>query len=251
MTVEPKIAVFFDFENLALGVKEARYKEFEISKILQRLVEKGKIIIKRAYADWESYSKYKRTLHECGVELIYVPRRSYSGKNSADIRLVVDTLDYCFSKDHIDIFVVASGDSDFTSLVTKLRENNKIVIGLGVKNSTSPILIDNCDEFIFYEDVVSPPKKKWKLNAKMSKQKTEAFTKVLEAIDALVREDKDVIFASMVKQTIKRKYPDFYEGYYNYDSFSQLLVDMSKSGVIDIEKEKKSGGFLITAYKEK
>lgn len=247
---EAKLAVFFDFENLALGVRDAKYSTFDVSSINQRLVEKGKIIIKRAYADWEAFAKYKRQLHEAGIDLVYVPKRAYSGKNSADIKLVVDVMDFCFSKEHIDIFIIASGDSDFTPLASKLRENNKIVIGLGVKNSTSPLLIENCDEFIFYEDVVRPPSKKKQFSDKVPKKKQEAFSKVLDAIHALVREDKDIIFASMVKQTIKRKNPDFYEGNYNYNTFSALLVDMDKHDLIDIEKEKKSGGYLITAYQE-
>ncbi len=251
MAEEPKLAVFFDWENLALGIKEARYKSLDLNCILQRLVEKGRIVVKRAYADWEAYSKEKRALHEAGVELVYVPRRDYSGKNSADIRMVVDAMDLCFSKDYIDIFVLASGDSDFTPLVAKLRENNKTVIGLGVKNSTSKLLVENCDEFLFYDDLVRQTKAKApKISAKVPPRKAEGFRRVLEAIDALVREDKEVIWASMVKQTIKRKYPDFNEGYYGYHSFSQMLEDMRKYGLIEIEKDRKSGTFIITGYRE-
>jgi uncharacterized protein (TIGR00288 family) len=250
MSDEQKLALFFDFENLALGIREARYASFDLDRILQRLVEKGRIVVERAYADWETYAKEKRRLHEGGVELIYVPHRDYSGKNSADIRMVVDALDLCFSKEHIDIFVLASGDSDFTPLVAKLRENDKKVIGLGVKNSTSKLLVDNCDEFIFYEDLVRQSTKKPRITAKIPKQKVEAFSRVIDAIDALVREDKDVIWASMVKQTIKRKHPDFNEGYYGFHSFSQLLEDMRKNRLIELEKDTRSGGFVVTGYQE-
>ena len=159
MNDERKLAVFIDFENIALGVREAKYKSFEISLVLTRLVEKGKIMVKRAYADWEKYPAYKRPFHEAAIELIEIPRRSYSGKNSADIRMVVDAMDLSASKEHIDTFVIASGDSDFSPLVSKLRENNKFVIGLGVKNSSSELLVANCDEFIYYEDLVRGIKK--------------------------------------------------------------------------------------------
>ena len=250
MSDEAKLALFFDFENLALGIREARYPSFELNPILQRLVEKGKIVFKRAYADWETYSKDKRPLHEGGVELIYVPKRDYSGKNSADIRMVVDAMDLCYSKEHIDIFVVASGDSDFTPLVAKLRENDKTVIGLGVKNSTSKLLVENCDEFIFYEDLVRKKEKRSRLGAQIPKKKAEAFTRVMDAIEALVREDKEIIWASMVKQTIKRKFPDFNEGYYGFSSFSQLLSEMQKGRLVEIEKDSRSGGFVITGYQE-
>ncbi len=250
MSDEYKLAVYFDFENIALGVKDANYPSFEIGPIIQRLVEKGRIIVKRAYADWESYQDYKRPLHEAGVELIYVPKRRYSGKNSADIRMVVDALDLCYSKDHVNFFVIASGDSDFTPLVSKLRENDKIVIGLGVKNSTSPLFVENCDEFIFYEDIVRLKQKRSTIDAKVPAKQAEAFQRILDAIEALARESKDVIWASMVKQTIKRKHPDFDEGYYGYGSFSQLISAMSETGLVEIEKDKKSGGFVITAYKE-
>jgi len=251
MVDEPKLALFFDWENLALGLKEAKYSSLDLNCVLQRLVEKGRIVVKRAYADWGAYGKDRKMLHEAGVELVYVPRREYSGKNSADIRMVVDAMDLCFSKDYIDIFVLASGDSDFTPLVAKLRENNKTVIGLGVKNSTSKLLVENCDEFIFYDDLVRQTRSKApKINVRVPKKKAEAFHRVLEAIDALVREDKEVIWASMVKQTIKRKHPDFSESYYGYHSFSQMLEDMRKYGLIELERDRKSGTFFITAYRE-
>jgi uncharacterized protein (TIGR00288 family) len=250
MSVEPKLALFFDFDNLALGIKEARYTAFDLKCVLQRLVEKGRIVFKRAYADWEHFAKEKRPLHEGGVELIYVPRREYSGKNSADIRMVVDAMDLCSSKEHIDIFVLASGDSDFTPLVLKLKENAKTVIGLGVRNSTSKLLIENCDEFIFYDDLVKPTRPRARLSPKVPKNKAEVFGHVLEAIEALVREDKDVVWGSMVKQTIKRKQPDFNEASYGYRAFSQLLTDMRDHGLIQLERDERSGGFVITGYQE-
>ena len=250
MSDESKLAVYFDFENIALGVKEARYPSFEIGPLLQRLVEKGRVVVKRAYADWEGWQEHKRPLHEAGVELIYVPKRAYSGKNSADIRMVVDAMELCYSKEYVNLFVIASGDSDFTPLVAKLRENDKTVIGLGVKNSTSPLFVENCDEFIFYEDIVRLKQKRSSIDAKVPEKKAEAFQRTLDAIEALAREGKDVIWGSMVKQTIKRKHPDFDEGYYGYNAFSTLLTDMQKTGLVEVEKDQKSGGFIITAYKE-
>jgi uncharacterized protein (TIGR00288 family) len=252
MAEETKIALFFDFDNLALGIREAKYSSFDLRCILQRLVEKGRIVVKRAYADWEHFTKEKRPLHEGGVELIYVPRREYSGKNSADIRMVVDAMDLCFSKEHIDMFVLASGDSDFTPLVAKLKENAKTVIGLGVRNSTSKLLIDNCDEFIFYDDLVKQThaRPRQRLSAKVPKTKADVFQLVLDAIEGLVREDKGVIWASVVKQTIKRKNPDFNESAHGYNSFSQLMSDMRQHGLIQLEKDERSGGFVVTAYQE-
>jgi uncharacterized protein (TIGR00288 family) len=192
---EAKIALFIDFENIALGVREAKYKTFEIMKILERLVEKGKIVHKKAYADWESYGKYKQPFHEAAIELIEVPRKHYSGKNSADIRMVVDALDLCYSKDHISVFAIASGDSDFSPLVSKLKENDKYVIGVGVKNSSSDLLIENCDEFIFYEDLVRESTRA-PLDHKvrdLPKKQKEAYERILDAIQALQRENKEVI----------------------------------------------------------
>jgi len=245
---EAKIALFMDFENIALGVREARYKSFEISKVLERLVEKGKIVYKKAYADWEAYGKYKQPFHEAGIELIEVPRTSYSGKNSADIRMVVDAMDLCYSKDHINVFAVASGDSDFSPLVSKLKENDKYVIGVGVKNSTSNLLLENCDEFIFYEDLVreaaSPPLQN-KLRELPKKQK-EAFERILDAIQALLRENKEVIWGSMVKQTIKRKHPEFNEEYHGYRSFSQLLEDAQARNILHLKKDARSGSYIVS-----
>ncbi|HZN60478.1 MAG TPA: NYN domain-containing protein [Planctomycetota bacterium] len=245
---EAKIAFFMDFENIALGVREAKYKTFEVSKVLERLVEKGKIVHKKAYADWETYAKYKQPLHESAIELVEVPRKSYSGKNSADIRMVVDALDLCYSKDHISVFAIGSGDSDFSPLVSKLKENDKYVIGVGVKNSTSNLLIENCDEFIFYEDLVREPKvnpQHSKLREMPKKQK-EYLERILDALQALLREDKEVIWGSMIKQTIKRKHPEFNEEYYGFRSFSQLLEDAQAHGILTLKKDARSGSYVVT-----
>ena len=244
---EAKIALFMDFENIALGVREAKYKTFEISKVLERLVEKGKIIYKKAYADWEGYGKYKRPFHEAAIELIEVPRTRYSGKNSADIRMVVDAMDLCYSKDHINVFAVASGDSDFSPLVSKLKENDKYVIGVGVKNSTSDLLIENCDEFIFYEDLVRETitSSGGKLQNLPKKQK-EAFERLMNAMHALLREDKEIIWGSMIKQSINRKYPQFNEKYYGSRSFSQLLEDAQESELLTLKKDTRSGSYVVS-----
>ncbi|MBN1418145.1 MAG: NYN domain-containing protein [Planctomycetes bacterium] len=249
MSEESKLALFFDFENLALGIKETKEKTFDVNLVLERLVEKGRIVLKKAYADWEVYAKYKRPFHEAAVELIYIPRKAISGKNSADIRLCVDALDVCHSKEHIDIFVIASGDSDFSPLVSKLRENNKQVIGLGVKNSTSALLIDNCDEFIFYEDLARRHQKR-PIFRNLPEKKAEAFRRLVDAVLALQRENKEVIWSSMVKQTIQRKHPEFDEGYYGFSTFSRLLEDAEKEHVIQLEKDKRSGSYVVLAVRE-
>jgi len=245
---EHNIAMFIDFENIALGVREAKYKTFELNKVLERVLEKGKIVVKKAYSDWEPYGKYKKKFHEAGIELIDVPRTSYSGKNSADIRMVVDAMDLCFSKTHIDVFALASGDSDFSPLVSKLKENDKYVLGVGVKNSSSKLLVDNCDEFIYYEDLVRPakPAKATTSMGKLPKKKQEAFERMYNAVKALVRQDKDVIWGSMIKQALKRKFPEFNEEYYGYSSFSRLLEDAEKNQLVHLEKDKKSGMYIVT-----
>jgi uncharacterized protein (TIGR00288 family) len=246
---EAKIALFLDFENIVLGVREAKYKTFEISKVLERLVEKGKIVYKKAYADWETYGKYKQPFHEAAIELIEVPRKSYSGKNSADIRMVVDAMDLCNSKNHISVFAIGSGDSDFSPLVSKLKENDKYVIGVGVKNSSSNLLIENCDEFIFYEDLVREPAVNPQQHSKlreMPKKQKEAFERVYDGIQALLRENKEVIWGSMIKQTIKRKHPEFNEEYYGYRSFSQLLEDMQARNMLALKKDLRSGSYVVT-----
>ena len=195
---ERQIAFFLDFENIALGVREKKRLRFDIDLMLQRLLEKGKILVKRAYGDWSRYKTYRQDLHSAAIELIEIPRRSLSGKNSADIRLVVDAMDLCYSKEHVDTFAIASGDSDFSPLVSKLRENGKHVIGLGVKNSTSDLLVENCDEFVFYEDLIASQKKPLK-PSNIPAKKAEAFEVVIRATQALEREGKTTMWASMVK----------------------------------------------------
>ena len=249
---ELKLALFIDFENIALGVREAKYKTFEIAKVLERLVEKGKIVFKKAYADWDSYAQYKRPFHEAAIELVYIPRKAYSGKNSADIRMVVDAMDLAFTKENIGMFVIASGDSDFSPLVSKLKENGKQVIGVGVKNSSSELLIDNCDEFIFYEDLVRVPVHPRRQQIRdLPKQQMEAFDLIVDAVEALLREDKEIIWGSMVKQTIKRKHPQFNENYHGYSSFSKLLEDAEKHKLIGLKKDARSGTYIVLPEREK
>ena len=249
MNEERKLALFIDFENIARGVKEAQYKGFEIKLVLERLVEKGKIMAKRAYADWNRYAEYKRPFHEAAVELIDVPQSRYSGKNSADIRMVVDAMDLCHAKEHIDTFALVSGDSDFSPLVSKLRENDRYVIGLGVKSSSSELLVSNCDEFIFYEDLIREAKKTHLLRG-LPEKKAEAFAQIIEAVQALQRENKEVLWGSMVKQTMIRKNPAFNESYYGYSTFSKLLEDAAKHKVVSLERDAKSGTYIITALAE-
>src|SRR4029077_17154451 len=193
---ERKIAMFCDLENIALGVRDSEISKFDINLVLERLVEKGKIIVKKAYADWERYSDYKRPFHEAAIELIDIPQKYYSGKNSADIKMVVDAMDLAYSKEPLDTFVLLSGESDFSPLVSKLKENNKYVIGIGVKNSSSNLLVDNCDEFIYYEDVWRDSSKAPQLSG-LNKKAAEAFSLMVESIQALVRENKDVLWGSM------------------------------------------------------
>jgi uncharacterized protein (TIGR00288 family) len=244
---EARIALFIDFENIALGVREAKYKTFEVSKVLERLVERGKIVVKKAYADWDTYGKYKRPFHEVGIELIDIPRKAYSGKNSADIRMVVDAMDLCYSKEHINVFAMASGDSDFSPLVSKLKENDKYVIGVGVKNSSSDLLVDSCDEFIYYEDLVrESASPKDEALRQLPKQQKEALEKVIDAVQALVRQDKEIIWGSMVKQTIKRKHPQFNEEYYGYRSFSRILEDAQAKKLLNLKKDPRSGSYIVT-----
>jgi uncharacterized protein (TIGR00288 family) len=245
---EARIALFVDFENIALGLKGKKTKSFDIHKILERLLEKGRIIAKRAYADWTRYSDYREDLHEAAIELIEVPKRTQTGKNSADIRLVVDALDLCYTKEHLDTFVVVSGDSDFSPLVSKLKENNKRVIGVGLRDATSALLADNCDEFLFYEDLtaagpVRPANKPGEV--RLPPQKQEAFDLLLDAIEALLRENKEILWSSMIKDTIKRKKPAFNENAYGYRTFSELLEDAAKSGLIKITRDAKSGGTYV------
>jgi uncharacterized protein (TIGR00288 family) len=270
----PNIAIFCDFENVAIGVRDAKYDTFDIQLVLTRLLDKGKIVVKKAYADWDRYKTSRRPLHEAAFELIEIPHVSYSGKNSADIRLVVDALDLCYTKSHVDVFVIVSGDSDFSPLVSKLRENDKQVIGLGVKNSSSDLLIDNCDEFIYYDDLVSQkrggkksarPRGKARDKAKSeaappptaaekrddeaeAKRKQEGLELVLEIVDALFREREDNVWGSMVKQTLKRKKPTFAETFHGYRNFNELLEDAQQRGLLELQKDDKSGGYIILGF---
>ena len=253
------MAMFCDFENVALGVRDANYEKFDIEPVLERLLLKGSIVLKKAYCDWERYKAFKATMHEANFELIEIPHLRQSGKNSADIRMVVDALDLCYTKAHVNTFVIVSGDSDFSPLVSKLRENAKYVIGVGVKQSTSDLLIANCDEFIFYDDLVresqrkaarrdpkaAPPVNKHtpeELEAKRSK----VIELALETLDALVAERGDTgkIWASMLKEAIKRRKPDFNESYYGFKSFGNLLEEAQARGLLELGRDEKSGAFI-------
>ena len=245
---EHTLAVFIDFENLALGFKGKRDRRFEIQKVLERLVEKGKLIVKKAYADWTDYAEYKKGLHEAAIELIEIPKRAMTGKNSADIRLCVDAIDLCYSKEHIDTFVVVSGDSDFSPLVSKLKENGKRVIGLGMKESSSNLLVNNCDEFIYYEDLERPLGIPPKIEQDLPEKKKEAFQLLVDSVVALVRENKEVLWSSMVKETMKRKKPSFNESYHGYRTFSDLLEDAEKAGVIQLRTDTRSGTYVIVGF---
>ncbi len=257
MNDEKKIALFCDFENVALGVRDSEIKKFDINLVLERLLDKGKIIVKKAYCDWERYSDYKRSVHEAAIELIDIPQKYYSGKNSADIKMVVDAMDLCYSKEHLDTFVLLSGDSDFSPLVSKLRENNKYVIGVGVKNSSSKLLIDNCDEFLYYEDIWRDSRRAPKVKALnkrapklkgLNEKAQEGFNMLIDAIQALMRENKDVLWGSMIKQTMQRKNPSFSEGYYGYSTFSELLEDAEKNNIISLKKDSRSGTYVVTGF---
>jgi uncharacterized protein (TIGR00288 family) len=245
---EHTLAVFIDFENLALGFKGKRDKRFEIQKVLERLVEKGKLIVKKAYSDWADYAEYKKPLHEAAIELIEIPKRLMTGKNSADIRLCVDALDLCYSKEHIDTFVIVSGDSDFSPLVSKLKENGKRVIGLGMKESSSNLLVNNCDEFIYYEDLERPLGIPPKIEQDLPEKKKEAFQLLVDSVVALVRENKEVLWSSMVKETMKRKKPSFNESYHGYRTFSDLLEDAEKEGILQLRTDSRSGTYVITGF---
>jgi len=244
---ENTLAVFIDFENLAQGFKHGK-EEFDIHRVLERLVEKGKVIVKVAYADWSRYAKYKQQLHEAGIELIEIPKRSTTGKNSADIHLCVDAMDLCYSKAHIDSFVIVSGDSDFSPLVSKLKANGKRVIGLGMKDSTSTLLSDNCDEFIFYETLGTPDRIATPGVRDIPKEKREAFELLFDAIAGLIRENKEILWSSMVKDTMKRKRPAFAERAYGYRTFSDLLEDAQKQGFIELRSDPNSGTYVVVGF---
>lgn len=256
------LALYCDFENIALGVRDANYARFEIAEVLERLLVKGNIVVKKAYCDWDRYKDFKRDMHEASFELIEIPHVRQSGKNSADIRMVVDALDLCYTKSHVDTFVIISGDSDFSPLVSKLRENNKVVIGVGVKNSTSDLLIANCDEFIYYDDLIRiverrKPKKKKAAEKKdtegqprkvrQERREEKAFEQVLETIDDLgsERSDEDVLWGSMVKQALKRRKPGFNESYHGFRSFGKMLEEMETRGMLVLEHDERSGGYII------
>jgi len=258
------MALFCDFENIALGVRDADYAQFDIVKVLERLLLKGNIVVKKAYCDWARYKEFKAAMHEASFELIEIPHVRQSGKNSADIRMVVDALDLCYTKEHVDTFVIISGDSDFSPLVSKLRENNKTVIGVGVKNSTSDLLIANCDEFILYDDLARPQRPRKKSATKKAVRKTArgtrsktaksadakklaAFDLVVETYEALLSErgEEERIWGSMIKQTLKRRKPGFSESQYGFRSFGQLLEEAEKHGMLELERDQKSGGVII------
>ena len=241
--------MFIDFENLALGFKD-RQGRFEIKYVLKRLLEKGKIVAKKAYCDWSRFSSYTSLLHESAIELVEIPKRSQTGKNSADIRLCVDAMDLAYSKDHIDTFVVVSGDSDFSPLVSKLKELGKHVIGLGMTDSTSALLRDNCDEFIYYEDLlpVSDAQPTIPLPATLSEPRRNAFNLLFEALIALRREDKEFLGAAMVKNTICRMHPGFNESQFGYKSFSALLQDVAKEGLLELSLHQKSGTWVVARF---
>jgi uncharacterized protein (TIGR00288 family) len=253
------LALFCDFENIALGVRDSKYADFDMRLVVQKLLVKGSIVVKKAYCDWERYKGYKKAMHEAAFELIEIPHVRQSGKNSADIRMVVDALDLCYTKEHIDTFVVISGDSDFSSLVSKLRENAQTVIGVGVKNSTSDLLISNCDEFIYYDDWVrdvSAPRKDSRpvrrtpaaqAPSRQKDRKKEAIDLVLETTTALASERGDTakLWGSMIKQTLKRRHPGFNESFYGFPSYNELLEEAQTRGYLKLELDEKSGGYII------
>jgi uncharacterized protein (TIGR00288 family) len=264
------MAVFCDFENLALGVREAKYDRFDMKKVLERLLVKGSIVVKKAYCDWERYKEFKAPMHEAAFEMIEIPHVRQSGKNSADIRLVVDALDLCYTKSHVDTFVILSGDSDFSPLVSKLRENNKEVIGVGVKHSTSDLLIANCDEFIFYDDLVrkeAPKRQPRKRPAAkpaagarapvaetadaeesaLDDKTQKALDLVVNTFEALTSErgGEEKIWGSMIKQALKRRNPGFNETYHGFKSFNSLLEEAAIRGMLKLEHDEKSGGYIV------
>ncbi len=241
------LAVFVDFENVGIAFN-GRRDRFDIERVLERLVEKGKIVAKKAYADWNRFAQYTASLHEAAIELVEIPRRSQTGKNSADIRLCVDAMDLAYSKDHIDTFVIVSGDSDFSPLVSKLKELGKRVIGLGMADSTSNLLRDNCDEFIYYEDLGQAPPLTPTLDPGLPEPKRKLFALLLDSLLALRRENKEVLWSSMVKDTMKRKKPSFNETYYGYRTFSQLLEEAQRLGLLELDTDARSRTYVVTRF---
>ena len=266
-TTDTTMAVFLDLENIALGARDASYPSFDVQKVLERLLLKGHIVVKKAYCDFDRYKDFKRSLHEAAFELIEIPHVRQSGKNSADIRMVVDALDLCYTKGHVDTFVIISGDSDFSPLVSKLRENDKIVIGVGVKNSTSDLFINNCDEFIYYDDLVrkepskarrrttaaaaaaGPPPNGDKNGDNKGPDRTEALDLVVETFEAVAEErgENEPIWGSMIKQAIKRRHPGFNERAHGFRSFNDLLAEAQKRGFLELQPDEKSGGYTVRA----
>lgn len=277
ITSDATMAVFLDLENIALGARDAKYPSFDINKVLERLLLKGDIVVKKAYCDFDRYKDFKRGLHEAAFELIEIPHVRQSGKNSADIRMVVDALDLCYTKGHVDTFVILSGDSDFSPLVSKLRENAKTVIGVGVKNSTSDLFLNNCDEFIYYDDLVRKERTKRRraggTNAgnrgvgapavsaaadnapadstapseNKAPDPADALDLVVETLDAVTEErgENEQIWGSMIKQAIKRRHPGFNERFYGFRSFNDLLADAEKRGLLTLRADEKSGGYTV------
>ena len=244
---DQKLALFIDIDNVIIGLRESGHPKFDVKLLLSRLLDKGKIIIKKAYADWSRYAEYKRAFHESAFELIDIPQHKMTGKNSADIRMVVDAMDLASNKEHITTFVIGSGDSDFSPLVSKLKENNKTVLGFGVKGSTSELLIENCDEFIYYEDLVREQVKVPAV-AGLPEKSREVFSLLIESMQALQRENKEILWGSMVKQTMQRKNPSFSESYYGFRAFSELLESAQKHKVITLRRDAKSGSYVVTGY---
>ena len=268
---DQNLAIFCDFENIALGVRDAKMQKFNINLILERLLVKGSVVFKKAYCDWERYKEFKAVMHDAAFELIEIPHTRQSGKNSADIRMVVDALDLCYTKEHIDTFVIVSGDSDFSPLVSKLRENNKVVIGVGVKSSTSDLLMNNCDEFIYYDDLARDEESSKRRKRKPAKKKPgakeesrqrektdgdeekdedkidEAIGLLMETAEALYSErgDSEKLWGSMVKQALKRRRPGFNERYYGARSFSDLLEEAERRGLLGLSLDERSGGYVI------
>ena len=257
------MAVFLDLENIAIGARDARYPTFSITKVFERLFLRGHIVLKKAYCDFSRFKEFKRDLHDAAFELIEIPHFRQSGKNSADIRMVVDALDLCYTKSHVDTFVIISGDSDFAPLVSKLRENAKTVIGVGVKNSSSDLFIKNCDEFIYYDDLVrkSPTKKTVKKKAakKVTKKKTagrkssdgppteDALEQVADTFEALLEErgNDEAIWGSMIKQALKRRNPGFNERAHGFRSFNEVLLGAEDHGFLKLEADERSGGYTV------
>ncbi len=247
MAEEPLIAVFVDYENLAIGVRNMHKGNFKIDLVMRRLLEKGRIVFKRAYCDWGKYRNAVREFHAQGVELVDIPQSKASGKNSADIHMVVDALDLCYQKQHIDTFALLSGDSDFSPLAAKLKENEKRVLGCGVKSSTSDLLIGSCDEFIYYDDLVRTAEKAKPViasSAPANKKRREAADRVLEIVRSLEK-DYDTVWGSMVKQAIRRVFPGFNEEYYGYDSFAAMLEDQQQQGLVELDFDEKRGNYVV------